>query len=90
VTVLVLLPSVLVVNANVPATNFEEWVAYAKTSPGTLNYGSLGGTAQLAQADLVRRLGLQLVHIPYQGMGPAINSDIRVSVRQPRDLWSAM
>jgi tripartite-type tricarboxylate transporter receptor subunit TctC len=73
VTVLVMVPNVLVVSAGVPAKTFQEWVAYAKTNPGKLNYGSPGGTAQLAQADLMRRLGLELVHIPYQGMGPAIN-----------------
>jgi tripartite-type tricarboxylate transporter receptor subunit TctC len=73
VTVLVLVPNVLVVNAGLPVKTFEEWVDYAKAKPGALNYGSPGGTAQLAQADLLRRLGLQLVHIPYQGMGPAIN-----------------
>jgi tripartite-type tricarboxylate transporter receptor subunit TctC len=73
VTVLVLVPNVLVVNPGVPAKSFQEWVAYAKANPGKLNYGSPGGTAQLAQADLMRRLGIELVHIPYQGMGPAIN-----------------
>jgi tripartite-type tricarboxylate transporter receptor subunit TctC len=73
VTVLVLVPNVLVVNPAVPAKSFSEWVAYAKANPGKLNYGSPGGTAQLAQADLMRRLGIELVHIPYQGMGPAIN-----------------
>jgi tripartite-type tricarboxylate transporter receptor subunit TctC len=73
VTVLVMVPNVLVVSASVPAKSFQDWVAYAKANPGKLNYGSPGGTAQLAQADLMRRLGLELVHIPYQGMGPAIN-----------------
>jgi tripartite-type tricarboxylate transporter receptor subunit TctC len=73
VTVLVLVPNVLVVSSGVPANSFQEWVAYAKANPGKLNYGSPGGTAQLAQADLMRRLGIDLVHIPYQGMAPAIN-----------------
>jgi tripartite-type tricarboxylate transporter receptor subunit TctC len=73
VTILAFVPNVLVVNAGTPFKSFQEWVAYAKANPGKLNYGSPGGAAQLAQADLMRQLGIQLVHIPYQGMGPAIN-----------------
>ena len=75
VTVLVTFPQILVVNPKVPAPNFQEWIAYAKANPGKMNYGSPGAgtTAQLAQEELMRRLGIQLVHVPYQGMGPAIN-----------------
>ena len=73
VTVLAFVPNVLVVNGGAPFKTFEEWLAYAKANPGKLNYGSPGGAAQLAQAELLRRLGIELVHIPYQGMAPAIN-----------------
>ena len=75
VTVLVEVPSVLVVNSKVPVTSFAEWVAYAKTNPTAMNYGSpgTGSTAHLAQEELMRAAGIRLLHVPYQGMGPAIN-----------------
>jgi tripartite-type tricarboxylate transporter receptor subunit TctC len=75
VTVLITFPQILIVNPKVPVKTFEEWVAYAKANPGRMNYGSPGAgtTAHLAQEELMRALGVQLVHVPYQGMGPAIN-----------------
>jgi len=75
VTVLVAVPSILVVNPKVPATNLDEWIAYAKANPAAMNYGSpgIGTTAHLAQEELMRALDVRLVHVPYQGMGPAIN-----------------
>jgi tripartite-type tricarboxylate transporter receptor subunit TctC len=75
VTVLATFPQVLVVNPKVPVKTFEEWIAYAKANPGRMSYGSPGAgtTAQLAQEELARALGIELVHVPYQGMGPAIN-----------------
>jgi tripartite-type tricarboxylate transporter receptor subunit TctC len=75
VTVLITFPQILIVNPKVPARTFDEWIAYAKANPGRMSYGSpgTGTTAQLAQEELMRALGVQLVHVPYQGMGPAIN-----------------
>lgn len=75
VTVLATFSQILVVNPKVPARTFEEWIAYAKANPGRMSYGSpgTGTTAQLAQEELMRALGIRLVHVPYQGMGPAIN-----------------
>ena len=75
VTVLATFPQVLVVNPKVPVHTFAEWIAYAKANPSRMSYGSpgAGSTAQLAQQELIRALGIDLVHVPYQGMGPAIN-----------------
>jgi tripartite-type tricarboxylate transporter receptor subunit TctC len=75
VTVLVKVPTVLVVNPKLPVKSFAEWVAYAKANPAAMAYGSpgTGSTAHLAQEELMRALGVQLLHVPYQGMGPAIN-----------------
>lgn len=75
VTLLVTFPQILVVNPKVPAKTFEQWTAYAKQNPGRMSYGSpgTGTTAHLAQEELKRVLGVSVVHIPYQGMGPAIN-----------------
>lgn len=75
VTILVAVPSILVVHPKVPAASLDEWIAYAKANPGAMNYGSpgIGTTAHLAQEELMRALDVRLVHVPYQGMGPAIN-----------------
>lgn len=75
VTVLVKVPTVLVVNPKLPVKSFAEWIAYAKANPTAMAYGSpgTGSTAHLAQEELMRALGVRLLHVPYQGMGPAIN-----------------
>lgn len=59
----------LVINANVPAQNFESFITLAKAKPGTVNYGSAGsGTTQhLAMEVLKKRYGLDMLHVPYKG-----------------------
>jgi tripartite-type tricarboxylate transporter receptor subunit TctC len=73
VTVMVALPAVLVVNPKLPVSNIQELIAYANANPGKMTYGSpgTGSTPQLAMEDLSRAAGVHLVHVPYQGMGPA-------------------
>src|SRR5262249_58494696 len=68
-------PTILVVNQKVPVATFQEWIAYAKANPAAMNIGSpgMGSTAQLAQDELMRAAGIRLLHVPYQGVGPAIN-----------------
>jgi tripartite-type tricarboxylate transporter receptor subunit TctC len=57
------------VHPSVPAKNVAEFIQYAKTRPGELNYGSSGaGSAQrLAFEFLMSKSGIKLVHIPYKG-----------------------
>ncbi len=64
-------PNVLVVHPSVPAKTFDEFVAYAKTHPGQLSYGSTGtGTSShLSSYMLSRRIGAETVHLPYKGAG---------------------
>ena len=59
----------------VPAHNMQEFIAYAKANPGKLNYGSAGnGTiTQLSWEMLKLATGIDIVHVPYKGSGPAIN-----------------
>jgi tripartite-type tricarboxylate transporter receptor subunit TctC len=66
--------NVLVVHPDVPAKDMKELVALAKAKPGTLNFASPGNGSQahVAVELLKLRLGLDLVHVPYQGVGPAI------------------
>jgi len=66
-------PYLLVVHPDVPAKSLPEFVAYARTRPGKLNYASAGtgSTTHLAMEMLKSAAGLYLVHIPYNGNGPA-------------------
>ena len=67
---------VLVVNEKLPAKTFAEFLAYAKTNNGKLNYGSAGtGTApHLAGEMFALRSGLSMVHIPYKGSAPSVTA----------------
>ena len=74
VTVLVRFPWVIAVNAAVPANSFQELVAYARAKPGALSYGSfgLGSSAHIGVDYLKSLLGIDIVHVPYKGAGPAV------------------
>ena len=66
-------PNVLVVPPSLPPTSLREFIAYAKANPGKLSYGSSGpGTlTHLAMEQLKVAADLDIVHIPYRGIGPA-------------------
>jgi tripartite-type tricarboxylate transporter receptor subunit TctC len=74
ITVLVRFPWVIAVHASVPANTFQELVAYAKTNPGKLSYGSfgLGSSAHISVDYLKNLLGIDILHVPYKGAGPAV------------------
>jgi tripartite-type tricarboxylate transporter receptor subunit TctC len=65
-------PMYLVVNNNVPATTVKEFVAFAKTHPGELNFGSpgIGSGGHLACEMFKHAAGITAVHVPYKGVGP--------------------
>jgi len=62
------------VHPDVPAQTFKEFVALARAKPGTLNFSSPGNGSQAhVGVELLKlQLGLDLVHFPYQGVGPAM------------------
>ncbi len=66
-------PYLLVVNPGVKANSLKEFIALAKSQPGKLNYASAGtgSTTQLAMEMLKSAAGIDLVHVPYNGNGPA-------------------
>jgi tripartite-type tricarboxylate transporter receptor subunit TctC len=68
-------PLILLARNDFPAETAEEFIALAKQNPGQYNYGSSGnGTiAHLSGALLERETGIDIVHIPYRGGGPAMN-----------------
>jgi tripartite-type tricarboxylate transporter receptor subunit TctC len=65
---------VLVANPSLPVSNMTELIAYAKAHPGKLSYGSSGAGSphHLAGALLNQSAGIDLVHVPYKGGGPAV------------------
>jgi tripartite-type tricarboxylate transporter receptor subunit TctC len=74
ITVLVRFPWVIAVHPSVPANTFQEFVAYARANPGKLSYGSfgLGSSAHISVDYLKNLLGIDIVHVPYKGAGPAV------------------
>ncbi len=69
------LPVVMEVHPSVPAKTVAEFVAYAKQNPGKLNFGSagVGGTIHLAGEMFKQMAGVDIVHVPYKGAGPALS-----------------
>jgi len=69
-------PTVLVVSADSPWKNLQEFVASAKAYPGKINYSSSGvyGTLHVAMEIFANAAGIQLFHVPYQGGGPAVTA----------------
>jgi tripartite-type tricarboxylate transporter receptor subunit TctC len=67
-------PNILVVNNDVPAKSVQELIALLKSKPGTYNFASSGsGSTQHIAAELFKdATGVQMIHIPYRGSGPAL------------------
>jgi tripartite-type tricarboxylate transporter receptor subunit TctC len=74
VSLLVLNPQLLVVNIAVPANSVKELIALAKARPGQLNYASVGqGSPNHLGMELLKALaGIEMMHVPYKGTGPAL------------------
>ncbi len=69
------IPELLVAHSAQPYNDFQGMVAYARSHPGQLNYGSAGnGTLpHITMELLLQRLGIQVTHVPYKGAAPAMN-----------------
>jgi len=75
VAMLATVENVLVVNAAVPAKSVKELLALAKQKSGSLSFASPGAGSQAHLAGELMALGadVQLIHVPYKGIGPAMN-----------------
>ncbi|KLN58219.1 Bug family tripartite tricarboxylate transporter substrate binding protein [Variovorax paradoxus] len=75
VAMLAVVENVLVVNASVPARSVKELLALARQKPGTLSFASPGAGSQAHLAGELMALDgdVQLIHVPYKGIGPALN-----------------
>jgi tripartite-type tricarboxylate transporter receptor subunit TctC len=67
-------PLVLVVHPSVPARDIAEFIAYARANPGRLNFASNGNgsSSQLAAVMFDTMAGVDMVHVPYKGLSPAL------------------
>jgi tripartite-type tricarboxylate transporter receptor subunit TctC len=65
----------VITHPKVPASNYAEFLAYARANPGKLNYGTPGnGTSpHIATEVFNKEAGVKLNHVPYKGAGPALN-----------------
>jgi tripartite-type tricarboxylate transporter receptor subunit TctC len=68
------LPIVLIARSSLPVANLREFITYAKANQAKMQYGSpgVGSTVQLACALLNAAIGIEVMHIPYRGGGPAM------------------
>ena len=73
ITLVASTPYLLVVHPGVKARTLKEFVALAKSQPGKLNYASAGSgtTTQIAMEMLKLAAGVDMVHVPFKGNGPA-------------------
>jgi tripartite-type tricarboxylate transporter receptor subunit TctC len=69
-------PMILCVPVKLPVKDFKEFIAYAKSHPGKLNYGSpgAGSAGHLAIEQVRNAFSLRMTHIPYKGSGPAMTA----------------
>jgi tripartite-type tricarboxylate transporter receptor subunit TctC len=90
VSILAEVPEVLVSYPAAPFKTFAEFVAYAKANPGKLDYASAGiGTLpHLTMELLLRRVGVQLTHIPYRGAAPAMTDLLSGTVQLKLDTYA--
>jgi tripartite-type tricarboxylate transporter receptor subunit TctC len=67
-------PYILVVNPNVPVRGAAELIARAKANPGKLSFGSsgAGSASHLSGALFCQMAGIDMLHVPYRGTGPAV------------------
>jgi tripartite-type tricarboxylate transporter receptor subunit TctC len=65
---------VMVVHPSVPAKTLPEFIAYAKANPGKLSYGSggVGGITHITPELFKMMAGIEMVHVPYRGVAPAL------------------
>lgn len=84
------LPEVLVSARDAPFTTFQGFVDYAKAHPNELTYSSagIGSHPHVAMELLLRKLDIQVLHIPYRGAAPALTDLVAGRVSLKLDAWA--
>jgi tripartite-type tricarboxylate transporter receptor subunit TctC len=75
IAVITVVPTAVAVHPSLPARNLKQLIAFAKSNPGKLSYGSAGaGSITNLTGELFKKLGggLDIVHVPYKGAGPGL------------------
>jgi tripartite-type tricarboxylate transporter receptor subunit TctC len=69
-------PLFLAIHPKIPVETMKEFIAYVKSNPGKLNYGSsgLGSTHHLSMESIKATLDLDMIHVPYKGTGEAVQA----------------
>jgi len=90
VSIIAEVPELLVSYPGAPFANFAGFVDYAKRNPGKLNYSSAGnGTLpHITMELLLRRLGIDVRHIPYRGAAPAMTDLLSGQVQLKMDTYT--
>jgi len=72
-------PNVLAVNAQLPAKNLQEFIAWARANPGKLSYASVGnGSSSHLNMELLKSVaGFDALHVPFNGSPPAVTATIQ-------------
>jgi len=83
VAMLAEMPQIVAIGSRVPAHTAREFIALAKERPATINYGSagLGTTPHLTLALFAKLAGIDLVHVPYRGIAPAVTDLIAGNIQ---------
>jgi len=86
-----LTPIVLMVHPGIPAKNVQELIAFAKSNPGKVHFGSAGiGTTPHLSGELFKSMAkVEIVHVPYRGTGPAMNDLVGGHIQMFFDLLPA-
>jgi tripartite-type tricarboxylate transporter receptor subunit TctC len=71
-------PNIMVLNPSVPAKNVAEFIDYARTNPGKINFASAGkGSTSHVAGELFKMMtGVEMQHVPYRGGAPAVSDVI--------------
>lgn len=84
-------PLLLMVHTSLPVNTLNELVAYAKAHPGKVNFSSPGNgsVSHLAMAELMRRTGMKMTHVPYQGSAKSLTDLAAAEVQVSFDAFAA-
>ncbi len=83
ISMLATTPFILAVHPSVPAASIKELIAYAKSKPGELRYGSGGsGSPPHLSAEIFKSMtGIDILHVPYKGVTPAMTDTVAGQVQ---------
>ncbi|MCX7153397.1 MAG: tripartite tricarboxylate transporter substrate binding protein [Proteobacteria bacterium] len=81
-------PIFLIVHPSVPAANLQEFLGYVRANPDKVSYASTGygSSFHLATEHLIQRTGIRMVHVPYKGMGAALQDLLAGNVQVAMDV----